>query len=125
MLFAEGSHLWRELVLRRYDPPWNAGAEGVDWKLIYPTRVWVEGVVSGAQPHPALLEPVGLDAPAWKVSQMALAKVIRDMLVENGIQFSDDPANLKIRETNVISRRLQNLHMFSEELKTTRTCPRA
>ena len=107
MLFAEGSHLWRELVLRRYDPPWDAGAGGLDWKFIYQTRVWAEGALSGARPPLALLDEVktvGLEAPAWKVSGRAFMSVLRDMLFENGIQFSDDRANLKIQGMNVISR---------------------
>lgn len=111
MLFAEGSHLWRELVLRRYDPPWDAAAGGLDWKFIYQTRVWAEGGLSCARQPLALLDevkPTGLDAPAWKVSGRAFMNVLRDMLFENGIQFSDDHANLKTRGMNVISK-LQHL----------------
>jgi hypothetical protein len=88
MLFAEGSHLWRELVLRRYDPPWDKG--GLDWKFIYQSRLWAEKALSRArQPLVLLEEPksTGPDRPAWKVSGRAFLSVIRDMLFENGIQL--------------------------------------
>jgi len=85
-IFADGAHLWKQLVLNRYDAPreW----EGMDWKLIYQSRLWTEKLLRGHDFDVAWAifgskEP-DVNWPAWKVLGKNLFGVLRDMTIENG-----------------------------------------
>ena len=83
-VFGDGFYLWRELVLRRYDPVRESA--GMDWMYIYQSRNWAEKILHGdakAALHENAFEDE--DRPAWKVSGQALLAVIRDMILENGM----------------------------------------
>ena len=92
-LFAHGSHLWRELVLRKYDPVHVSGK--FDWKLLYQSRNWVEKVLLMEDPARALEDIATrceMERPAWMVTGTDFLEVLRDMILENGNLYFRGPS---------------------------------
>src|SRR5438876_11981093 len=84
-LFAHGSHLWRELVLRKYDPVRES--RKMDWKLLYQSRNWVERVLLTEDPIGELdriANMCEMERLAWRVTGKDFLEVLRDMILENG-----------------------------------------
>jgi hypothetical protein len=79
-IFAGGSHLWRQLFLRKYDSVRTA-SEGMDWMLSFQSRNWAEKQLRVGYDK-SICEPP--DAPVWKVSGQAFLETLRDMILENG-----------------------------------------
>jgi hypothetical protein len=91
-LFAHGSHLWRELVLRKYDPVHVSGK--LDWKLLYQARNWAEKVLRMEDPTQALEDIASrceMERPPWMVTEKHFLEVLRDMILENGNLYSRGP----------------------------------
>jgi hypothetical protein len=91
-LFAHGSHLWRELVLRKYDPV--DVSRKLDWKLLYQSRNWAEKVLSMENPVGALEEiatKCEMERPAWMVTGKEFLEVLRDITLENGNLYFRGP----------------------------------
>ena len=98
-LLADGPHLWKELVKRRYDNFREIGA--VDWKYIYQSRNWVERKLRSEKYESLIADLEGKESPmttknqpSWKVSGEGLLKVVRDMVIENGSSHLASQSNL-------------------------------
>lgn len=92
-LFAQGSHLWRELVLRKYDPVRVSGK--LNWKLLYQSRNWVEKVLLMEDPARALEDIATrceMKRPTWMVTGINFLEVLRDIILENGNLNSRGPS---------------------------------
>jgi hypothetical protein len=79
MVFAEGSHLWSELVLLKYDPV--RVTKDMDWKLLYQSRNWAERRL--AHGGYEFLDEGKIDPP-WRVSGQMFVRIVCDMILENG-----------------------------------------
>jgi hypothetical protein len=102
LLFANGSHLWKKLALRRYDS--LRESEGIDWKFIFQSRNWAEKVIKRGDIDPILEDDRDIDdvtRPRWKLTGDKLLGTIRDMLFENGIRTPISELIVQTLETKV------------------------
>ena len=85
-IFGSGCHLWKELTLRRYDPVHIT--EGFNWQKLYQSRSWVEKLLKDyALTASDVSKQVKMNGRSeWKVTGQYILLVIRDMIMENGVQ---------------------------------------
>lgn len=75
-----------ELTLRRYDPV--RVTEDLDWQRLYQSRNWVEKLLRdhALSAYDVSARTSGKAQPEWKVSGQDILLVVRNMILENGLQ---------------------------------------
>ena len=126
-LYAEGSHLWKQLVQQRYDR--FLESDKADWKYIYQSRNWAEKKLRredyellskdiGVAHRPSLID----SQPIWKVSGDEFLSIVRDMVIENGQRILLNAINFQTPKITNYSN-LPHLSMVSGHNRNIRNYP--